>query len=363
MSDRPRLSLILCSRNDAYMGNARWRLETTLNYLGERVAALDKTDEVDVLVADWGSDTPLCDVVTLTRTAARIVSFVTVPPPVARERQRDSPFPEVLALNTAARRATGEYIGRIDQDTLVGDRFLRQFFEWVDGRGPDGFPLEKTLLFANRRSVPYRFAVRSPELAHVTRFVRLFGRHLPIWRQNTTTGDVFWTSYVGLWLAHRDVWHECGGYDERLIYYNWMETDMICRLRQQYPVVDGGELTAYDFYHLEHYPPRSTWQARPHALKNADMDLRRPPELLHPNSDAWGLADLDLAVERCRSLTGAREPTAAAQPQPPNVSFLWLMTRVIAGMAADRVVIAARAGLDPLRRRLRHVRAELGGHV
>src|SRR4051794_2589022 len=33
----PVLSLILCSRNDAYMGNSRWRLETTLNFIGAEV--------------------------------------------------------------------------------------------------------------------------------------------------------------------------------------------------------------------------------------------------------------------------------------------------------------------------------------
>ena len=48
------LSLILCSRNDAYMGNSRWRLETTLNSLGDRVRALGKTGDVEVVVADNG---------------------------------------------------------------------------------------------------------------------------------------------------------------------------------------------------------------------------------------------------------------------------------------------------------------------
>src|SRR5262249_49549919 len=120
-----RLSLILCSRNDEYMGNSRWRLETTLNSLGERIHRLGRSADVEVLVADWGSDVPLADAMTLEPAAAAIVSFVTIPPGVARARQGDSPFPEVLALNAAARRARGDYIGRIDQDTLVGDWFLK----------------------------------------------------------------------------------------------------------------------------------------------------------------------------------------------------------------------------------------------
>ena len=124
----PLLSLVLCSRNDAYMGNSRWRLETTLNYIARRLEAIGRSSDVEVLVTDWGSDVPLRDEVSLVPAARDLVSFVTVPRPLARRLQRDSPFPEVLALNAAVRRARGAYVGRIDQDTLVGERFLRWFF-------------------------------------------------------------------------------------------------------------------------------------------------------------------------------------------------------------------------------------------
>ena len=47
---------------------------------------------------------------------------------------------------------------------------------------------------------------------------------------------------VGIWLAHRDLWSECGGYDERMIYMNDMDTNMIERLRMEYELVDLGSL-------------------------------------------------------------------------------------------------------------------------
>src|SRR6187551_2708322 len=118
MGSSPALTLILCSRNDQYLGNSRWRLETALNYAGDRVASLGRPDVVEIIVSDWGSDLPLRDVVALTPAAARITSFLTIPPALARELQQDSPFAEVLALNAAARRARGRSVGRIDQDTL-----------------------------------------------------------------------------------------------------------------------------------------------------------------------------------------------------------------------------------------------------
>jgi len=278
------------------MGNSCWRLQTTLNYVAQKVHELDRESDVEVLVADWGSDIPLREVLELSSTAARIVSFVLIPPEIALELQKDSPFPEVLALNAAARRANGEYIGRIDQDTLVGKRFLSYFFELYEGKQQLKVPLDSALLFANRRSIPYWFAIRCPPLEHVDKFVRMFEKSLTVWKLNPSYRDMFWTSYVGIWLLHRDLWNACGGYDERLIYYNWMETDMILRLSPNRIVTDLGKKVDYDFYHLEHYNPIATRFTRVHTLKNSDIDLHQTPKVLKPSGENWGLSQYPIKV-------------------------------------------------------------------
>jgi len=336
MAQTPLVSIILCSRNDRYMGDSRWRLRTALDYLGERVAELGRSDDVEVIVTDWGSEVPLREVVTLQPAAARITSFVTVPPEMARTLQRDSPFPEVLALNAAARRARGQYIGRIDQDILVGGRFLREFLGWI-GDGPHSAPWERALMFANRRSIPYRFVSRVPSFANVTRLVKLAGNSLTIERQNRHTNHVFWTSYVGIWLVHRNLWHECGGYDERMIYYNWMEADMMCRLRAKYAVTDLGALTGYDFYHLEHFHPRGALFARPHVIKNAPVDLKQTPPM-HPNGADWGLADQPLTVDAAALAT----ESALDVPEHRNddvSAFGKLMWQLAVDTLCDRCVV------------------------
>ena len=287
----PLLSLILCSRNDAYMGNSRWRLETSLNYVGERVHALGRSADVEVIVTDWGSEVPLGNVVRLGPAASRIVSFLTVSPDLASALQRDSPFPEVLALNAAARRARGEYIGRIDQDTLVGAGFLRWLFAEVDRprrSGASDVALERSLLFANRRSIPYRLAAACPRPWTVEKFVALAGRRLRI-----ETGRVFYRIDVGIWLLHRRLWHDCGGYDERMIYMNDMEIEMANRLMSKYPMIDLGRLVDYDFFHLDHYHPRGSRSSSTHRKVNGDAAASRGYQ---PNGDGWGLADFPLVL-------------------------------------------------------------------
>lgn len=146
----PILSLVLCSRNDEYMGNSLWRLRTVLEYTASKISVLGQSGEVEILVTDWGSDKPLRDVLDLSPDAAKLVSFVHVPGNVAERLQKDSPFAEVIALNAAARRARGRYIGRIDQDTLVGEGFLRTFSNGSKGTGTRDFPSTRSFCSRTR---------------------------------------------------------------------------------------------------------------------------------------------------------------------------------------------------------------------
>ena len=292
---QPILSLILCSRNDEYMGNSRWRLETTLNYVADQVEVLGRGKDVEVLIADWGSEIPLREVLRLSPAAGRIASFILIPPEIARPLQKDSPFPEVLALNAAARRARGAYIGRIDQDTLVGRRFLEVFFDVYEGRQKIEVPLERALLFSNVRLVPYRFAVRCPPIWAVEQFIERFGGMLRV-EVNFNAPARFYNHSVGIWLLPHAIWHECGGYDEEMLYMNGMEIEMIDRLFQKYAIVNLGKVIRYDFYHLEHYHPfvprrSSVYRKTNRYMRDAQKGIFRP------SGENWGLAQYSLCVE------------------------------------------------------------------
>jgi len=277
------------------MGNSLWRLQTALNYLAQNTHGLDRMGDVEVVVTDWGSEIPLHTVLQLSPAAAKLISFVVVPPALVNELQKDSPFSEVHALNVAARRANGHYIGRIDQDILVGKHFFSTFFQLYEGIQKLDVPLNQALLFANRRRIPYRFADRCPPLWAMDRFVQLFGHFLRI--EQLYPAHLFYFSFVGLWLIHRNLWYESSGYDEQLIYMNEMESDMIARLLRKYEMVNLGKFVDYDFYHLEHYHPLAKRCPSSFRKVNISPDYaRNPPEQIHPNGQDWGLAKYSLQV-------------------------------------------------------------------
>jgi hypothetical protein len=293
-ANAPRLSLVLCSRNDNFQGNSLWRLETTLNHAARQADRLGRLDDIELVVADWGSDEPLREAVRLTDEASRVVRFLTVPPKLAKEKQGDSPFAEVIAINAAARRSRGEYIGRIDQDTLVGRKFLEWFFSADEGCDEAGFPLGSSVMISNRRRIPYDFASRCPSFPVVERYVSAFGSHLPVMGGS---GTQYWEVYIGILLFHRRLWEECGGYDETFLYYSFMEFDLFLRLRMRYEGVDLGPAVGHDFLHLDHMPAWLSWEAQPRRNNAVIRTLEAPPPVFCPTGPDWGLARYDLPLE------------------------------------------------------------------
>lgn len=278
--NQPLLTLVLCSRNDRYHGNPIWRLQTALNYLARGVAELNLSEQVEVIVTDWGSDIPLRQVVALSDEAHSITRFLYVPPTIAKEEQQDSVFPEVLANNAAIRRARGRFIGRIDQDTLVDKNFLLEFQQAVQESPSE---LENSIFFVSRRSIPRKLTLRSPGLDEVAQFLEQFKNRLP---EEGRGRDPWFDAPVGVIILHRQQWNETQGYDERLLHWGFMETELVMRLADSCPVVDLNGRFGCPFYHLRHAD-------RHIGITDRRKNPRRPLDPA-PARDNWGLGQYDL---------------------------------------------------------------------
>ena len=129
---------------------------------------------------------------------------------------------------------------------------------------------------------------------------------------------------------HRDIWHDCGGYDEHFIYMDFMEMDVILRLSSRYQVVDLGGLADCAFYHLNHERPRVTRHVNRYRRKvNPWRTLDDMPEEFAPNGAEWGLLKHDLEVL----------PGRAGEAADSSFAPTWLACAVLSLVAAAETAI------------------------
>jgi hypothetical protein len=270
-----KLSLILCSRNDNYCGNPVDRLQRVLNHTGDMLYG----KRAEVIVSDWGSRLPLAEVLELNQKARAITRFNYIPE--ERTSRIPTKFSEVHAHNSAARIASGEFIGRIDQDILVGERFVDWFF--------DTGPSEGCFYWSGRKELPPGTYYEHRESAR---------REDQPWNIDP---ENFWRSYTGILLVPIRHYYALGGYDETNIFTNHMEHEFIFRLKKVVELVDLGRLLDYDFYHIFH-------DRRDNRISSMNRQLK-PRELealpLKPNGEDWGYVNYSRRVGSLRRIMAA----------------------------------------------------------
>jgi hypothetical protein len=331
---QPLISFIIPARNDGHMGNFNWRLETVLNYLADNLQKLGRLDDLEVVVGDWGSEEPLYKILSLTPTAKKIARFVLVPPDLALEKQADSVFPIVLIQNTAIRRCRGKFIAQTDSDILFTAKFLENLFEILEGKQDIGIPVEQALLYSSRCQVPWKYASSSPPINELDWFVRNFGSFLRI---DPDHGLGF--CGTGMVMMPRNLWDESSCFDEKLIYWGWMEIDLGFRITQKYPgfnLTDRGLM----LFHLEHFRPeterKTTRKKNPIVRDN----------VFRPNGDDWGLANYSL-----EEFTYPEEASSAVvKPQAfgMNWKLLPMIVWVVLAKFGRAIILSLPEPLRPL---------------
>jgi hypothetical protein len=219
-----KLSLVIASRNDSY--NSKYttplfRLQTSL----ERTLHNAGDTDLEIIIVDYGSDEKIEDCLGIDDKRLRFIY-------IDKEEceKYDTPFNEVKCINRGARNSIGDFIGRIDQDTIVGKRF----FDWFN----EGNLSEGEFYFGGRRELPMGEYTEQDDAVYVT----------PGGRGQSA----YWKAAVGVLLIPRNIYLETRGYDERNILFNHMEHEFIARISQRISLVNLGRELNIPFYHLFH---------------------------------------------------------------------------------------------------------------
>ncbi len=303
-----KISYIIASRNDSYCGDSVGRLETTLNHTGKILKNHGVLDQSEIVLADWSSpeiNGPLRDILKLTDETKSVLKIAEVPDSVARKYQKDSPFSEVHAMNVGFRKSTGKFFARIDQDTLIGDRFVEWFYN--DFYPDIDIPPEVSLAFSGRRNLSEEQSLNfenwvlnkdksyNVEICHPNNY---YSRVLPHKKKNF----MFYGGAVGIMIVERSLYLKEKGFNEDFIYMNNMDTEFMNRLKEHSIVYNLGLRVQGDFYHLNHKrnDGASDDISQPHASEDgcrATNGLNiRSEKIINSNEDSWGLEGEDIKV-------------------------------------------------------------------
>ena len=284
------LSIIVQGKNDNYMGNFIWRLSTNINKVCQNLQELNLTESVELILVDWGSETRLITKLSLTEEAKGLLKIITVNKEIADKYNRDSHYSMVHAINTGIRRAAGKFVLFCDGDTYIPFKSMEKLIENIQNEKFLEDYINHSLFMGSRFHIPKAFQLSNPNLQELDTYIDQ--------NQSSFVHDkISLSNFLGTataYLMRREMWFECRGFDESLIYWGWFDIDLFHRIKSKYRIYDFEDFSV-PLFHLEHYnnsEGRDIMKENPRKIN---------PEILSfffaPNNDDWGLANENLRLE------------------------------------------------------------------
>jgi len=148
--------------------------------------------------------------------------------------------------------------------------------------------LSNSFFFCRRRSIPFSITQSSWNFNDLMNLIDQYRSLLPIeGRQQRPWFD----APVGILLMHRSLWESSKGYNEKLIYWGFMDAELGQRVGLKYPLVNLEKEFSCDFYHMRH----SSFSLK---KTNRKKNERVIPQKLTTNDDKWGLIDYSFEINK-----------------------------------------------------------------
>lgn len=305
------LSFCLSGRNDNYGFNFKYRFVQAMNFLAWSAKQAGVYDRIEVVFADWNSETPLAESIALSEDAAGLVRFIVTPPEIARPLNPEfSPFSQSVAFNTALRRARGKYIGLMPGDVLITSHSLRSLVNILSGEYPVDFALGHAVFAVPRKLIPYSLDEKSYFTSPEAIETLLLSGNAYMLTENTARGMM---GGYGAFFLSREQLYALHGTDERIAGWGYNDIDLALRSSDTCPVVNlsGYGVWSYDF----EASPRMVKQKK---TRQTGVYEIRPGTAA--NRENWGLGNLDLREMRVSRCSGQNEEQYSS-PIPEHCSY------------------------------------------
>ena len=283
---QPTLSICMAGRDDDYMLDFRYRLETTLNSYAHALQSLNREAEAEIVVTDWGSETPLCKTLELSEPARKIARFVYVPQEIIRKTQGGEVFYHVpRACNVGMRRARGKYVFVTNTDQLVPTSALESLLRLLNGEIQIPVDILEIIMLVPRVQVPWQFVERKPTLVEWEQF--MFMNEYALLHQPHPPESNWFGSTSGF-VFSAAINRELHGFDEMQAGWGWGDIEFGFRAIQERLFVHLSNL-GISAFHMGHPPSGRRHGIVPTNSLTWDAAGKR-------NADNWGLGEYPLEV-------------------------------------------------------------------
>jgi hypothetical protein len=284
------LSICMMGKDDDYTHDFIYRITTTLNHTARSIHNLGQVDDIEILITDWGSKTPMSQTLKLSEAATKLCRFIYVRPELIRSTQNGEEYFHISrACNIAIRRAKGKFILSAPCDQLIQQHSLDSLLNLLKGRTKTPINVDRTFLLMPRIEVPWQFIEHQPGLHEWDRYMLL--NEYSLARNSIEQQNLF--GGAGGFLLHRDIFHQLGGFDEEFPGWGWSDNELGFRVSQILPHLSLSSIGVFVF-DMGHKPVGrrqiSVSKPNPHIFKPS----------LRVNSNSWGLADYELEAQQPR---------------------------------------------------------------
>ena len=305
------LSICLAGRNDNYGFNFKYRFVQAMNFLAWSAKRAGVYDRIEVVFADWNSETPLSDSIALSEDAAGLVRFIVIPPEIAKGLNPSfSPFSQSIAFNAAFRRARGQYIGLMPADVLITSHSLRALVHILSGDSPVDFDKEHAVFAVPRKNLPFSLNEQayftSPEAIESL----LLSGNAYMLTENAARGLI---GGYGAFFLNRDRMFSLRGVDERIAGWGYNDIDLSLRCSDRCRAVNlsGYGVWSYDF------EPSPRMSAQKKRRFSQVYEIRFGPAC---NTENWGLGNIELTEKQTIRFSAANGNDYSV-PMPDGFSF------------------------------------------
>ena len=262
------------------MVDFRYRISSTVEHYARSLKALGRTDQVEVVVVDWGSEIPLSKSLRLGPEACRISRFLYVPSNTIAATQGGRDYFNIArACNVALRHAKGKFLFVTNADPLMPRSGLEMFLRVLSGEVDVPVDIERTFMVVPRLQVPWQFIQREPSLEEWDRY--LFFNEYTLPREPITPQSYLFGSSAGFAFS-RKMNDLVGGLNENQPGWGWNDMEFGFRAVQEGSYVYLSNL-GVQMFHMEHPPGAGSRSERP-ILTNLIW-----PTQSRANPENWGL--------------------------------------------------------------------------